>query len=79
MTVTEKRTRARQVRADLARFVDLQGADLREWFRAERGIDPDEAAMGRLVNASKTLAALIADLQAEDYGEIKQAPREGTT
>lgn len=56
--------RARDARFELSRFVDLHRPELMEMVR-ERGVDPDEASMRRLLNAKANLDSLIDDLRAE--------------
>jgi hypothetical protein len=64
LTKTQRIRRARSVRSELARFVDLHSPDLREHVR-KRGVDPDAAQMTRLMRAKIELDSLIADLRAE--------------
>lgn len=64
LTKTQRVSRARSVRSELARFVDLHSADLRERVR-KLGVDPDAAQIAQLMRAKTGLDSLIADLQAE--------------
>ena len=68
LTKTDKRKRVRAIRAKLARFNDLQDADMQEYLR-DRGRDPAYTAMNALLFAYKELADLIDQLRAEGYGE----------
>jgi hypothetical protein len=68
MTRTEKRKRARAIRAKLGRFVDLQDLALQEHVRGT-GRDPDYVAMNSLLFAQKELNQLVSDLQEEGYGQ----------
>jgi hypothetical protein len=64
LTKTQRMSRARRVRSELARFVDLHSPGLREHVR-EQGVDPEEAQMTRLMRAKIELDSLIEDLRAE--------------
>jgi hypothetical protein len=64
LSKTQRMRRARSVRFELSRFVDLHSPSLREHVR-ERGYDPDEAQMARLMRAKRELDSLIDDLRAE--------------
>jgi hypothetical protein len=73
MTKTEKRRRARLVRARLARFNDLQNKDVRAYVRkpgtSKVGNDLDYVAFNHLLFAQKELNSLVSDLRAEGYGQ----------
>lgn len=68
LTNAQRIRRARSVRSELARFVDLHSPDLREHVR-DKGVDPDKAQMTRLMRAKIELDSLIEDLLAEAPGK----------
>lgn len=73
MTKTEKLRRARQVRARLARFVDLQDKDVQAYVR-EKGTksvssQPDYIAMNHLLMAQKELSDMVRLLREEGFGQ----------
>jgi hypothetical protein len=64
LSKTQRMRRARVVRFELSRFIDLHSPGLREHVR-KHGIDPDEAQIARLMRAKIELDSLIDDLRAE--------------
>lgn len=64
LTKAQRLRRARSVKSELSRFVDLHRPDLRGRVR-KLGVDPDEAQMTRLMRAWIELGSLIEDLRAE--------------
>jgi predicted transcriptional regulator len=68
MTKKEKLRRARYVKSNLARFVDIQDPYIAGLY-ASTGVNPDYVALNRLLTAKHELVKPIADLRAEGYGE----------
>ena len=68
MTKTEMTRRARRVRAELARFNDLQTGHMRRFVTREWNVKPDYSAMNHLLFAQKELNDLVRQLREERYG-----------
>jgi predicted transcriptional regulator len=74
MTKAERLRRARKAKNQLARFVDIQLPYIAALY-ADKGVNPDYAALNRLLEAKRELVKLIADLRAEGYGEHAELER----